>query len=142
MNNNITTESLRSGMTSFHRNTFENRSHSLNMPARNLEDQRVLRENYKLMMRICNAQPQKDLQRRKLSQEFQNAVKMKKLIATKYLRRDEMQVYKALIKNAEVRSNLPQLSPISDPHTTINLQFGEDSLHLNKLAAIGSDQSI
>ena len=47
-------------------NTFKNRSHSLNMPYRQKEEQRVLRENHKLLLKVGSIEPTADLSRTNL----------------------------------------------------------------------------
>lgn len=88
-------------------NTFKGRSHSLNESARKNEQERVLKENHKIFIRVDNASPTPDLSVTKLKKQYEKSLSLKKLISTKYLNRDEKKLKMELMKKA-----LPPLQTI------------------------------
>lgn len=93
------------------RSIFHDRSHSLNMPVRKREEQRVLRENGKILLRVTEAGPSPGLQMAQMKAHFDQHSYLKKQIATKYLQRNEIEMKLALLNDASrVGENFPQVS--------------------------------
>ena len=108
------------------------------MPVRKKEEQRVLKENHKILLRVGNTQPTAELSRTQLKKRFENHQNLKKLISTKYLHRDERKIRVALLKSKGIKDNLPPLHTVFGVGASRN----RSGLTTNAGGFLGSETSI
>lgn len=60
------------------------------MHTRKLEEQRILRENHKILLKVGGMHPTPGCDAKNLKKQFEQVKNVRNLIAAKYLHRDEM----------------------------------------------------